>query len=188
MGLSWGSLLLLLSWVRLGVSWGPPGVSWASPGGLLGLSWGSLGLSWGSPGTPLGVSWGSLGGLLGHPGGLLGRSWGPSGIMSSCGASWPPSCAKPCRSGLPFWLHFGPIFGSFLDQTHPQGPFLLLFAMVFACRPFCSFRASWRRLGALLAPTWPLQGDFWTPKWSQNGPKIHQNGIQNWTSKKTPKP
>ena len=40
-----------------------------------------------------------------------------------------------------------------------------------ACRLFCSFRASWCRLGALLVRIWPLRVDFWTPKWSQNNPK-----------------
>ena len=55
-----------------------------------------------------------------------------------------------------------------------------------ACRRFCFFRASWCRLGALLAPTWPLMVDFWIPKWSQNeSQKLSKTGSKKEPETKT---
>ena len=82
-------------------------------------------VSLGPAGALLGPSWGTLWALLGLSWALLGHSWGCLGgsrgmlrtLLGSCsllGLSWPPSEARPCNFGLPFWSHFGHILDSIL--------------------------------------------------------------------------
>ena len=86
--------------------------------------------------------------------------------------------------GPVFGIVLGPLFGASLgsalahtlpkgrpkeDQTSLGGPFLLLFAKVWACRSFFAF---FKRLDTLLQPLGassalfaPIWVPFWTPKW-----------------------
>ena len=137
----------------------------------------------------LGASWGALGGLLGSCPCLarLGRPLGPNlcDLASHFWFIFVPILAQ-------FWVPFSASFWAcflhaFLGdvlaqklprqaqdgaQRHREEAILLLFTMVLACRLFCCCRASWGRLAALLVRIWPLKVDFWTPKGSQNVPKI----------------
>ena len=192
LGLSWGTLGDLLGdlvgisrWVSLGALLG---LSWAllgSLGALLGLSGGLLGRSWGQgrddddgddgPCGPLGLE----------------SSFGPSWLPLLG-----PNLAHLASMLVPFWLlffvylliHFWVSFRTYFleaswallwPRSRPgerkkepcaaqklSKPFV--FTVFWACRFFCFFRASWCRLGALLAPTWPLSVEFWTPKEYQN--------------------
>ena len=76
-------------------------------------------------------------------------------------------------------VHFEGFLGDFVafraaKATEKRGPetqkvaFLMLFAMVLACPPFCCLEASWCVFGALLVTIRSLQVILGTPKSFQN--------------------
>ena len=194
-----GSLGGLLG--SLGLSWALLGLSWRSPGALLGLSGGLLGRSWGQgrddddgddgPCGPLGLV------------SSFGPSWLPllgpnlAHLSSHFGSMLAPFLVYFL---IIFWVSFRTYFleaswALLWPRSRPgerkKEPCAtqklskpLVFTVYLACRLFCFFRASWCRLGALLAPTWPLRVDFWTPKCSKNwSQKWSKTGSKNGTRK-----
>ena len=188
---------LRLCWTLLEVSCGSLGIPWPP----LGPSWAPLGLLLGSPGAVwapswalLGLSWASLGSLLGVPrtspknDPLLDASW-----LVFMGFWAPILVPFWVNFWIPFWIPFLMCFlwsswTLFRPKGHPkrgqartrrtlQGPFLLLFAKVLACRSFCGFQSSWCPLAASWCHLGPFRshlGPILDPKM---GPKMASETV-----------